>query len=221
MPVQDFHKKTNESMFKRYNTERRYRTLYDDCQKLQTHLSSVLMREQQLWNRCHSLHQDNCQLHNQLNAALACKQGMSATLKQLHESNVDLEQQYDDLKRRYDKKVQSYKELDKNYMDLVRPLRVSDDDHSTIYRRLMHIRVSIESLVQKARGEGSVNLNKQAAIDHFRKSKLLEHFPVEEAILESYHLNLCMESAIMDTLIVRFFNRSLECIFRHSKEYEK
>ncbi|KAG9063331.1 hypothetical protein KI688_004213 [Linnemannia hyalina] len=221
MPLQNFYKKMGVGIFKPYNAERRCRTLFDQNQSLQNRLNSVQTREQQISSQCRNLYQDNCRLQGRLTAELAWKQGMSANLKQLEETNVDLERQYDGLKRRYDKKVQSYKELDKNYMDLVRPLRVSDDDHSTIYRRLMHIRVSIESLVQKARGEGSVNLNKQEAIDYFREFQLLEDFPVEEAILDPYHLNLCAESAIMTTLIVRFFNRPLACIFRHSKEYKK
>lgn len=146
---------------------------------------------------------------------------MFANLEQLQDTNVDLNQQYDELRRRYNKKVESYKELDKSYMDLVRPLQVSNDDHSTIYRRLMHIRVSIESLIQKARGEGSINLNKEAAIYHFKESKLLEDFPVEEAILESYHLNLYMESAIVTALIDQLFSRVLGCIFHRSKEFEQ
>ncbi|KAF9311767.1 hypothetical protein BG003_007038 [Podila horticola] len=103
------------------------------------------------------------------------------------------------MKHKYAKKVQSYKELDKNYMDLVRPLQVTADDPSTIYRRLMYIRLSIETLVQKAKGDRSTNMKKEAAIEHFRESKLLQDFPVEEARLDSYHLNLYMESAIMMT----------------------
>ncbi|KAK3833261.1 MAG: hypothetical protein J3R72DRAFT_515014 [Linnemannia gamsii] len=158
-------------------------------------------------------------LQDRLDYALTRSQRTLADLEQFKDINADLRRQYDELKRRYDKKVESYKELDKNYMDLVRPLHVSDDDHSTIYNRLMLIRGSIESLIQKAKGEGSANLNRDAAINHFRKSKHFQHFPVEEAILESYHLNLYMESAIMTILNDRWFSRALGCVFFLSKEF--
>ncbi|KAF9120420.1 hypothetical protein BGW39_011393 [Mortierella sp. 14UC] len=146
---------------------------------------------------------------------------MSVKFGQLQDTNTDLKQQYAALRRRYDKKVESYKELDKNYMDLARPLHVSDDDHSTIYSRLVQIRVSIESLVQKARGDRSANLNREAAINHIKESNLLDDFPVEEDKLEPYHLNIYMESGIMDVLVDRFFNRALGCIFDQSKEFEE
>ncbi|KAG0202513.1 hypothetical protein BGX28_005001 [Mortierella sp. GBA30] len=159
-------------------------------------------------------------MHSQLNWHEDWRRGMAEKYGQLEYANIDLQQQYDDLRRRYTKKVESYKELDKNYMDLVRPLQVTGDDQSTVYSRLMHVRVSIEGLVQKAKGDRSANMKKEAAIEHFRDSGLLKEFPVQEAHLDYYHLNFYMESAIMTTLVARFFSRPLECIFDQSKEFE-
>ncbi|KAF9285634.1 hypothetical protein BGZ68_003679 [Mortierella alpina] len=167
---------------------------------------------------CRKLSDDNQRLRNQQSSDWARSQ---SALRQLQDTNADLNREIDDWKRKYTKKVESYKELNKNYMDLVRPLHVSGDDYSSIYRRLMHIRASIETLVQKAKGNGSANLNKEAAIGHFRQSNLLENFPVKEPFLEPYHLNLYIESAIMTGLIDRFFNRSLGCVFDQSGEFEK
>ncbi|KAF9961369.1 hypothetical protein BGZ70_008299 [Mortierella alpina] len=167
---------------------------------------------------CRELFDDNQRLRNQQSSDWARSQ---SALKQLQDTNADLNREIDGWKRKYTKKVESYKELDKNYMDLVRPVHVSGDDYSSIYRRLMHIRASIETLVQKAKGNGSANLNKEAAINHFRKSNLLEDFPVQEPFLEPYHLNLYMESVIMTGLIDRFFNRALGCVFDQSREFEK
>ncbi|KAF9118709.1 hypothetical protein BGW39_000933, partial [Mortierella sp. 14UC] len=205
MPAWVSERRLRDTSVKYHEAVNQCQNLSRDNQRLQNQLSLVQKYKQDVEKQCQSLFNDNWRLHNQLGSALTRNQNMFAEIEQLRGANVDLKQQYDELRRRHDKKVESYKELDKNYMDLVRPLQVSDDDHSTIYSRLTHIRVSIESLIQKARGEGSANLDKEAAINHFRKSKLLEDVPVEEAILESYHLNLYMESAVMAILIDRFF----------------
>lgn len=214
MSAQIFQSRLDYTRLKRHEAEGQCQILYCENWKLRNQVNSAAAWQQDAQKHIWSL-------QNQLNSELAWKKDMLANLGQLQDTNADLKEQYDDLKRKYNKKVEIYKELDKTYMDLVRPLRVSGDDHSTIHSRLVHIRVSIESLVQKARGEGSANLNKEAAIDHFRESKLLEDFPVKEAILESYHLNLYMESAIMTALIDQLFNRALGCIFHQSKEFEE
>ncbi|KAF9085045.1 hypothetical protein BGX29_002190, partial [Mortierella sp. GBA35] len=194
MPSRIFKKGWTETWAKCKEMEKQCQKLFHDNCRLQSQLSSELVWRQKKEKQYQELFHYNWGLQNHLNSVLAWKQDMSAKLGQLQDTNTDLKQQYAVMKRRYDKKVESYKELDKNYMDLVRPLHVSGDDHSTIYSRLVHIRVSIESLVQKARGDGSANLNREAAIDHFKESKLLGDFPFEEATLESYHLNLYMES---------------------------
>lgn len=214
-------RRSSGNLAKYYAAKKQCRHLLRDNQELQNQLRLVQKYNQDYDKQNHDLFNYNGILQDQLGSALKKNQEILANLERLHNANVDLKQRHNELKRRYDKKVESYKELDKNYMDLVRPLQVSKDDHSTIYSRLMHIRVSIETLIQKARGEGSANMDKKAAINHFKESKLLDNFPVEEANLEPYHLNLYMESAIMAILIDRFFSRALGCIYHRSKEFEE
>ncbi|KAF9346100.1 hypothetical protein BGX26_002409 [Mortierella sp. AD094] len=98
-------------------------------------------------------------------------------------------------------------------MDLVRSIQVTGDDNSTIFQRLKTVRTTNEALIQKAKGDRSANLNRKAAIDHFKSSGLLHRLPVQEADLEPYYLTLYMESVIMSTLIEKFFVRPLGCIY--------
>ncbi|KAG0283929.1 hypothetical protein BGZ97_008361, partial [Linnemannia gamsii] len=221
MPARSFKKGLSETWVRCQRKEEHCQKLYRDNCSLQRQLNSEVAWRQNVEKWYQDLLHFNREIQDQLTSVQVQNQDILANLEQLQDTKADLEQEYAGLKRRYNKKVESYKELDKNYMDLVRPLHVSGDDHSTIYSRLMHVRVSIESLVQKARGDGSANLNREAAVDHFKESKLHNGFPIEEASLESYHLNLYMESVIMEVLIDRFFNRPLGCIFDQSKEFEE
>ncbi|KAG0087795.1 hypothetical protein BGZ93_010743 [Podila epicladia] len=116
--------------------------------------------------------------------------------------------------------AKNYDELDRKYMDLARTLQVTGDDRSTISKQLKVVNSTIENLVIRGRGKGSVNLNRIAAIQHFRNSGLLQDFPVQENQLESFHLNLFMEYAMMAILIDRLFMRPLQCIFDQSGEFE-
>ncbi|KAG0319555.1 hypothetical protein BGZ99_005016 [Dissophora globulifera] len=194
---------------------------------LQRQLDNVLERYRGLevaYNNTYSdyqhQHDYNARLNSDLKIISKRNRDILKRNEQLEHTNTNLMQQYNDLQQKYDKKVESYKELDKNYMDLVRPLLVTTDDFSTIYNRLMQIRVSIENLVQKAKGNRSTNLQQEAALNYFRDFGLLEDFPIEETAMEPYHLNFCMESAIMTILIERLFTRPLECIFDQSEKFE-
>ncbi|KAF9348316.1 hypothetical protein BGX26_000263 [Mortierella sp. AD094] len=142
----------------------------------------------------------NLEAQNLLRATLK-SQSMAAEIDRLRHNNDRLAQQNDDLRAK----------CNKNYMDLIRNIQVTDDDYSTIFQRLTQIRTMIENLIQEARH--SAGMNREAAIDHFKSSGLLDGFPVPEADLEQYHLDFYMESAIMSTLVEKFFARPLECIY--------
>ncbi|KAG0308156.1 hypothetical protein BGZ98_008813 [Dissophora globulifera] len=196
-------------------------------QMLQRQLDNALERCRGLevaYNNIYSDNQHQRDYNDRLNSDLRITSKRNRDIlkrnEQLEHVNTNLMQQYNDLQQKYDKKVESYKELDKNYMDLVRPVLVTTDDYSTIYNRLMLIRVTIENLVQKAKGNRSINLQQEAALDHFRDFGILQDFPIEETAIQPYHLNLCMESAIMAILIERLFTRPLECIFDQSEKFE-
>ncbi len=184
-------------------------------------LQKLLSDDQILLHQNQSLLHDNQRLDYELCSMLRQNQDLASKVEQLQATIIDLSRQNDELRRKYSKKVERYEELDKNYMELVRHLHVSDDDYSTVYNRMVHLRVSIETMIQKAKGYGSVNLHRKAAIAHFKKAGLTQDFPVEEHLLEPYHLNLYMESAVMTVLIDHFFNNFLGCIFNQSEEFQK
>ncbi|KAF9907344.1 hypothetical protein EC991_010993, partial [Linnemannia zychae] len=143
----------------------------------------------------------------------------SGCVRQLQHDKATLTQKHDELERKFINKVKSYKSLNKTYMDLVRPLHVSSNDYSTIYSRVMRVRVLIENLIQKAKGVGSVNLNGQAALEIFQQYFLPDDIPPDEVFLPPYYANLFMESAIMATLIYRIFYRGLGCVFDQSEVF--
>ncbi|KAG0020034.1 hypothetical protein BGZ81_009507 [Podila clonocystis] len=148
-----------------------------------------------------------------------------ASLKDERERNHgaynDLSRQYYDLQTKLIKKEQEYDTMSRNYLEHVRMIRATDDDHSTIMDRLNQLKASIEHLVRKAQGSRSINLNKDAVVEHFKASGLLENFPVSEDKLEPYQLNLYMESVIMSTLVSHFFDKSLSCIFEYNKGFKE
>ncbi|KAF8978268.1 hypothetical protein BGZ46_006650 [Entomortierella lignicola] len=168
----------------------------------------------------HDLNQENNNLNQENKRLIRRNKDLMQERDVLAQQNSDLKHRENDLESKYNKKVESYKKLEKDYLDLVRPILPTDDDLSTIYRRLTDIRVSIENLVQKARGIRSANLNRNAAVYYFYNSGLLEGFPIAAEKLESYHLDLYMESAVMLTLINHIFYRPLECIFDQSQEFK-
>ncbi|KAG0330945.1 hypothetical protein BG004_001896 [Podila humilis] len=138
-----------------------------------------------------------------------------------HATYNDLLRQFGDLQSRLAKKDQEYDTMSRNYLEHVRMIRATDDDHSTIMDRLNQLKNNIEHAVRKAQGPRSANLNTAAAIEIFRDSGLLDSFPVKEDKLESYHLNLYMESVIMSTLVSHFFEKPLSCVFAHNKGFKE
>ncbi|KAG0308150.1 hypothetical protein BGZ98_008807 [Dissophora globulifera] len=191
-------------------------------QILQWRLDNALMRYQKLEMDyqdiySHYMYQKDMtiRLNNDMSIVMEWNRNIMSEKGQLEHDHADLLQQYNDLQHKYNKKVESYKELDKNYMDLVRPLLVTSDDPSTIYNGLMKIRVSIENLIQKSKGDRSINLQHKIVVGRFKKYGLLEVFP-EETHLDSYHLNLYMESEVMMVLIRRMFTRPLGYLLKQN-----
>ncbi|KAF9338740.1 hypothetical protein BGZ91_008006 [Linnemannia elongata] len=132
----------------------------------------------------------------------------------------DLHRQLIDTQQKLQKRERDYEVMSKNYLEHVRLIRATDDDHSTIIDRLTQLKASIEHLVRKAQGSRSVNLNKEVVIEHFKNSGLLEGFPIPADKLEAFHLNLYMESVIMSTLVTRFFGKALSCIFSFNEGFK-
>ncbi|KAF9915435.1 hypothetical protein FBU30_002004, partial [Linnemannia zychae] len=204
----------------RRELEQENQILRNNNKELETQNKNLRNSNNDLHIQIQNLLDNKEDLLNQLESASKTNRKFLAELDHLKDTNEDLEKKHDELTRKLNKKVESYKELNKNYMELVRPLRVSDDDHSTIYSRLARIRVSIESLVQSVKSEGSVIPKKDVVINYFSKYICLDKFCDEEADLDSYHISLLMESAVMSILIDHLFNRALGCIFPQSQEFE-
>ncbi|KAG0216039.1 hypothetical protein B0O80DRAFT_483487 [Mortierella sp. GBAus27b] len=140
--------------------------------------------------------------------------------KELHKTIDALERQNKELQASLTKRERDYEVMAKNYMDHVRLVRATDDDHSTIIDRLTQLKAAIEHLIRKAQGQKSVNLNRTAAIELFKDSGLLYSFPIEEESLEAFHLNLYMESVVMDALVTNFFDKPLCSVFEYNEGFK-
>ncbi|KAG0225431.1 hypothetical protein B0O80DRAFT_446187 [Mortierella sp. GBAus27b] len=171
-------------------------------------------------NRVEELQILNSSLQANLEEILMERQSQESELNRTRAAYHDLHRQYIEVQQKLDKRERDYEVMSKNYLEHVRQIRATDDDHGTIKDRLTQLKASIEHLIRKAQGGRSVNLNREAAVEHFKKSGLLEGFPVPEDKLESYHLNLYMESVVMTTLVTNFFDRPLSCVFEYNQGFK-
>ncbi|KAF9936548.1 hypothetical protein BGZ67_002227 [Mortierella alpina] len=163
----------------------------------------------------------NAQLQTHLEDTLNEKQSVDDELNRTRGAYHDLNRHFMDIQQKLAKRESDYEVMSKNYLEHVRLIRPTDDDHSTIMDRLTQLKASIEHLIRKAQGGRSVNLQKDVAIEHLKSKGLLEGFPVPEDKLESYHLNLFMESVVMSTLVSHFFDKALCCVFDYNKGFKE
>ncbi|KAF9159922.1 hypothetical protein DFQ26_006040 [Actinomortierella ambigua] len=140
---------------------------------------------------------------------------------ELAQRHGELQQSTKEQEQKAQKMAKRYEDLDRKYMDIARTLQVTAEDRFTISRMLETVCSTIENLVIACKGKGSVNLNTAATIAFFQPSGWLQQLPVQESQLQPFHLNLCIESAMMEILIDRLFERPLECIFDQSEQFEK
>ncbi|KAG0358973.1 hypothetical protein BC939DRAFT_532351 [Gamsiella multidivaricata] len=174
-----------------------------------------------LINRIDELNAITGSLKMNLNDTVQDQQTLKTDHDRLLKAYEDVRRQNQELQAKMIKRERDYEVMSKNYLDHVRLIRATDDDHSTIIDRLTQLKASIEHLVRKAQGGRSVNLNRVAAIDHFKSTGLLADFPIDEDKLEPFHLNLFMESVIMSTLVSNFFGKPLCCIFDYNKGFQE
>ncbi|KAF9080398.1 hypothetical protein BGX23_002208, partial [Mortierella sp. AD031] len=189
--------------------------------KLQKALNRLLAENQHLQGVYNGLHGT----HTGLQGAHFKLQGVHSKLQGAHDelrgTYADLQHYHKEQGRKFKTMARDYEDLDKKYMDLARALQVTEDDRSTINKKLSAVASSIENLVIRGRGNGSVNLNRGAAIQHFSNLGLLAYFPLQEHQLEPFHYSLLMEAAMMLILIFHLFVRPLQCIFDRSKQFEE
>ncbi|KAF9316524.1 hypothetical protein BG003_001827 [Podila horticola] len=180
----------------------KYQDVYDENLRqkqlildLQSKLKRASIDRRAFKNDYFALLQQYNALVPECDKAFELRQRYDALVQEYHKT-VKLRQHYNDLVDKYDKTVKKYDELDEKYLAVARTLQVTDDDQSTINRKLTDMRAAIEDLVTKGKGQSSVNLNRVATIRHFWDSELLQGFPVQEQDLEPFHLNLYIESVI-------------------------
>ncbi|KAF8946869.1 hypothetical protein BGZ47_011108 [Haplosporangium gracile] len=139
--------------------------------------------------------------------------------RQTRHAYEQLAKEKQDLQAKLDARERDYQTMSKNYLEHVRLIRATDDDHSTIIDRLNQLKTFIEQMIRKAQGSRSCNLNRTVAIEYLKSYALLENFPIAERNLEPFHINLFMESVIMNTLVSRFFDQPLCCVFEYNKGF--
>ncbi|KAK3843620.1 MAG: hypothetical protein J3R72DRAFT_440428 [Linnemannia gamsii] len=171
-------------------------------------------------DRIEELEMRNNILAANLDDALIERQRIESDFARSVGLSQDLHRQLVDTQQKLQKRERDYEVMSKNYLEHVRLIRATDDDHSTIIDRLTQLKASIEHLVRKAQGSRSVNLNRDVVIEHFKESGLLEGFPIPADKLEAFHLNLYMESVIMSTLVTHFFDKALSCIFSFNEGFK-
>ncbi|KAF9206250.1 hypothetical protein BGZ49_002741 [Haplosporangium sp. Z 27] len=140
--------------------------------------------------------------------------------QKLKNKDRDFDAMSKDLQQKLAIRERDYDIMSKNFLDHVRLIRATDDDHSTVTDKLTQLKNSIEHMIRKTQGTKSVNLNKAAAIEHFKSSGLLREFPLSENNLEPYLLNLYMESVIMSNLVAAFFDKPLSCVFEYNSGFK-
>ncbi|KAF9161111.1 hypothetical protein DFQ27_008562 [Actinomortierella ambigua] len=176
---------------------------------------------QKLRNKVEELEMLNDSLRNNLQETVQVREVYEREYQRATMNCSSFAQQNNELRELLAKKERDYEVMSKNYLEHVRLIRATDDDHSTIMEKLTYLKASIEHLIRKAQGGRSVNLVKEAAIENFKSSGLLEKFPVAEDKLEPYHLNLYMESVVMKILVTRFFDQSLSCLVDFNPNFQE
>ncbi|KAK3810733.1 MAG: hypothetical protein J3R72DRAFT_463501 [Linnemannia gamsii] len=201
--------------------------IFDENQSQKKHIQKLLKELNRLSAENPRLQGDYNDLHDAHTGLLGDYNGLHDAHSKLRGAHDELRGAYGDLQhyhkeqgRKFKKMARDYEDLDKKYMDLARTLQVTEDDRSTINKKLSAVASSIENLVIRGRGNGSVNLNRGAAIQYFSNLGLLAYFPLQEHQLEPFHYSLLMEAAMILILSHQLFTRPLQCIFIGSEEFE-
>ncbi|KAF9973126.1 hypothetical protein BGZ73_003659 [Actinomortierella ambigua] len=175
---------------------------------------------QKLRNKVEELEMLNEGLKINLQETVQVKEVFEREYQRSNMNCASFVQQNNELRELLAKKERDYEIMSKNYLEHVRLIRATDDDHSTIMEKVTYLKASIEHLIRKAQGGRSVNLVKEAAIEHFKASGQFEKFPVSEDKLEPYHLNLYMESVVMKVLVSHFFDQPLSCLVDFNPDFK-
>jgi hypothetical protein len=169
-----------------------------------------------LFQKIDQLNEKNNKLEYKLAETTEQRRFAEHEQRQTRQAYEQLAKEKQELQAKLDARERDYQTMSKNYLEHVRLIRATDDDHSTIIDRLNQLKTFIEQMIRKAQGSRSCNLNRTAAIEYLKSYGLLETFPIAEKNLEPFHINLFMESIVMNVLVSRFFDQPLCCVFDYN-----
>ncbi|KAG0001962.1 hypothetical protein BGZ80_006043 [Entomortierella chlamydospora] len=174
-------------------------TLSADIRKLQDEVLS--------WKRSQETSQTKI---NQLRNTLTQK---SQENRDLHQSLTQVTQDRLMLQELVHKREKEMDDLRSKYLNDVRQIRATDDDHSTIEQRVRMLQAAILQLTKSSSGDRAVNLNTEEAQALVKKRYKFGNS-------QPYILNMFLEKYIMDTLLEEVFNGPPFYVgFELSKEY--
>ncbi|KAG0349071.1 hypothetical protein BGZ54_004454, partial [Gamsiella multidivaricata] len=133
---------------------------------------------------------------NQLRQTLTQK---SQENRELHTSLTQVTQDRLVLQELVHKRDKEMDDLRSQYLNDVRQIRATDDDHSTIEKRVWMLQAAILQLTKSSSGDRAVNLNTEEA-------QMLVKKKYKFGNTQPYILNMFLEKYIMDTLLEEVFN---------------
>ncbi|KAI8600235.1 hypothetical protein EDD21DRAFT_377743 [Dissophora ornata] len=146
---------------------------------------------------------------NQLRQTLTQK---SQENRELHASLTQVTQDRLMLQELVHKREKEMDDLRSKYLNDVRQIRATDDDHGTIEQRVRMLQAAILQLTKSSSGDRAVNL-KTEEVQALVKKKY------KFANTQPYILNMFLEKYIMDTLLEEVFHGPFYVGFPLAKEY--
>ncbi|KAG0283328.1 hypothetical protein BGZ96_012322 [Linnemannia gamsii] len=119
--------------------------------------------------------------------------------REIHQSYTQASQDRLKLQEIVHKREKEIDELRSKYLNDVRQIRATDDDHSTIEQRVRMLQAAILQLTKSSAGDRAVNLKVEEVQNLVKKKYKFGNS-------ESYILNMFLEKYIMDLLITEVFN---------------
>ncbi|KAG0298580.1 hypothetical protein BGZ98_000155 [Dissophora globulifera] len=173
-------------------------TLSSDVRKLQDEVMS--------WKKSQESSQAKV---NQLRQTLTQK---SQENRELHASLTQVSQDRLMLQELVHKREKEMDDLRSKYLNDVRQIRATDDDHATIEQRIRMLQAAILQLTKSSSGDRAVNLNVEEAQSLVKKKYKFGN-------TQPYILNMFLEKYIMDTLLEEVFHVPFYVGFPLAKEY--
>lgn len=146
---------------------------------------------------------------NQLRQTLTQK---SQENRELHTSLTQVTQDRLMLQELVHKREKEMDDLRSKYLNDVRQIRATDDDHSTIEQRVRVLQAAILQLTKSSSGDRAVNLN-------IEEAQLLVKKKYKFGNSQPYILNMFLEKYIMDSLIEEVFHRPFYVGFSLAPEF--